>query len=136
MQPLDFTPALPTNLDGLRLSVIPTNVARNSGSAERLGKIFDVAQLDHQPEPPFRPSPVFPPELKKEYPESSVRLEFIITSRGEVVAPTVLSAQHNRFAEAALRAVEKWKFRPGYKTGRPVNTRTQITINFRLTPEH
>ena len=117
--------------DGVKLSV-PTNVARNSGSAERLGKIFDVSQLDRQPEPTVRPSPIFPAELKKEYPESTVTLEFIITSRGDVVAPTVIASEHGRFSEAAIRAVEKWKFRPGSKGGRPVNTRTQIAINFKV----
>jgi len=132
VQPLDLTPAMPTNLDGVKLSVIPTNVARNSGSAERLGKIFDVSQLDRQPEPTVRPSPIFPAELKKEYPESTVTLEFIITSRGDVVAPTVIASEHGRFSEAAIRAVEKWKFRPGSKGGRPVNTRTQIAINFKV----
>jgi protein TonB len=135
VQPLDFTPALPSNLDSVRLSAIPVNVARNSGAAERLGKIFDVAQLDRQPEPTFRPSPVFPPELRKEYAESAVLLEFIITAKGEVVAPRSLASDHRRFEEAAIRAVEKWRFRPGYKGGRPVNTRTQITIQFRVAIE-
>lgn len=132
VQPLDFTPSLPANLDSVRLAAVPVNVARGSGSAERLGKIFDVAQLDRQPEPTFRPSPVFPPELRKDYPESAVLLEFIITSKGEVFAPQALSSANRRFEEAAIRAVERWRFRPGYKSGRPVNTRTRITINFRV----
>lgn len=135
VQELDFTPALPANLDAVRLSAVPVNVARNSGAAERLGKIFDVGQLDRQPEPTFRPSPVFPLELKADYAASTVQLEFIITSKGDVVAPRSLASDHRRFEEAAIRAVEKWKFRPGYKAGRPVNTRTQIAIYFRVTPD-
>ncbi len=136
VQPLDFTPALTANLDAVRLSVIPTNVARNSGAMERLGKIFDVSQLDRQPEAIVQPSPVVPPELMKVYPESTVKLEFIITSRGEVAAPCVITSEHGRFADAAIRAVDKWKFRPGFKAGRPVNTRTQITIHFIVTKEN
>ena len=80
VQPLDFTPALPANLDAVRLTVIPTNVARNSGALERLGKIFDVSQLDRQPEPTFRPSPIFPPELRNEFRTASVMMGFIITN--------------------------------------------------------
>ncbi len=132
VQPLDFTPSVPANLDAVRLTAIPVNAARNSGAAERLGKIFNVAQLDRQPVPTIRPSPIFPAELKKDYPESVVNLEFIITAKGDVVAPSVLSSEHGRFAAEAVRAVEKWKFRPGYKGGRPVNTRTQIAIQFRI----
>lgn len=135
IQPLDFTPAMPANMDAVRLSVIPTNVARNSGAMERLGKIFDVSQLDRQPEPTFRPSPMFPPELRSEFPMATVVMGFIITNKGDVVAPNVISSDHNRFSEAALRAVEKWRFRPGYKGGRAVNTRTQISIYFKVTTE-
>jgi periplasmic protein TonB len=132
VQPLDFTPSLPANLDSVRLAAVPLNVARGSGTAEKLGKIFDVSQLDRRPEPTFRPSPVFPPDLRKDYPEAAVLLEFIITAKGEVIAPVALTSDNGRFEEAAIRAVERWRFRPGYKSGRPVNTRTRITINFRV----
>jgi periplasmic protein TonB len=136
VQPLDFTPALPANLDSVRLAVIPVNPARNNGALEKLGKIFDVSQLDRQPHPLFQPAPVFPPDMKKEFPESVVVVEFIINTKGEVLMPRVLSAQNRRFEEAAAAGVLKWKFRPGYKVGRPVNTRTRITITFRVTSDN
>ena len=31
-----------------------------------------------------------------------------------------------------LKAVEKWKFRPGYKDGKPVTVAATIEVNFRL----
>lgn len=135
VQPLDFTPALRTDIDAVSLSAVPVNIARSNTSMEKLGRIFNVAELDRQPHPTFRPSPVFPPDMKKEFTESSVEVEFIVSSKGEVFAPRILSSQHRRFEDAALRAIEKWKFRPGYKTGRPVNTRTRITIIFKVTPD-
>ncbi len=136
VQPLDFTPALLNNLDSVRLSVVPVNAARNSGSAEKLGRIFSVEQLDRQPEPLFRPSPIYPPELRKDFPEATVVMGFIINTKGEVLAPHVISSPNRRFEEAAIRAIEKWKFRPGYKGGRPVNTRTQIAIYFHVIAEN
>jgi protein TonB len=66
---------------------------------------------------------------------ATVVMGFIITNKGDVVAPNVISSDHNRFSEAAIRAVEKWRFRPGYKGGRAVNTRTQISIYFKVTTE-
>ncbi|HWA27737.1 MAG TPA: TonB family protein [Lacunisphaera sp.] len=132
VQPLDFTPALPANLDAVRLSAVPVNVARSGGGAERLGKIFDVTQLDRQPEPTFQPAPIYPPELKSEYRDTTVVMLFIVTSRGEVVAPSAVSSEHRRFEEAATQAILKWKFRPGYKAGKAVNTRTQISIRFKV----
>ena len=34
--------------------------------------------------------------------------------------------------EKAIEAVEKWKFKPGMKGGKPVNVRATIEVNFRL----
>jgi periplasmic protein TonB len=135
VQPLDFTPALPTNLDSVRLSAVPVNIARGSATGAKLGQIFDVSQLDRQPQAIFQPAPVFPFELRKEYTEATVVLGFIITTKGEVVNPYVISSGVRRFEDAAVEGVVKWKFRPGMKAGRPVNTRTQITIQFRVGDE-
>jgi len=131
VQPLDFTPALNVDPNAVRLSAVPVNIARGSGTGEKLGKIFDVSQLDRQPQAIFQPPPVFPAELRREYPECTLAVGFIINTKGEVVAPYIISAEVRRFEDAALAGVLKWKFKPGYKGGRPVNTRTQIAINFR-----
>jgi protein TonB len=133
VQPLDFTPTFNTNLDSVSLSVVPVNIARNSAAVAKLGKIFDVSQLDRQPEPTFQLSPIFPPELKKEFPEATVKVGFIINTKGEVLSPYAISSDNRRFEEAALRAIVKWKFRPGFKGGRAVNTRTEISFYFRVT---
>jgi protein TonB len=34
--------------------------------------------------------------------------------------------------EKAVEAVKKWKFRPGFKDGKPVTTEAQIEVNFHL----
>ena len=34
--------------------------------------------------------------------------------------------------EKAIEAVKKWKFRPGYKDGKPVTVAATIEVNFRL----
>jgi periplasmic protein TonB len=133
VQPLDFTPALTVDPNSMRMTAIPVNIARGSSQVEKLGKIFDVSQLDRQPQALFQPAPNFPMELKSEFPETSVTLEFIINTRGEVLMPRAIASRHRRFEEAAITGVLKWKFKPGYKGGRPVNTRTQITITFRVT---
>lgn len=133
VQPLDFTPALTVDPNSIRMSAIPVNIARGSGQVAKLGKIFDISQLDRQPQALFQPAPNFPMELKNDYLESFVTLEFIINTKGEVLAPRAIASQHRRFEEAAIIGVLKWKFKPGYKGGRPVNTRTQITIMFKVT---
>jgi len=131
VQPLDFTPAVEVDPNALRMSAIPVNIARGGGG-EKLGKIFDVSQLDRQPQAVFQPAPVFPGELKGSHPESSVTMEFIITAKGDVLMPRAIKSEHRRFEEAAINAMLRWKFKPGSRGGRPVNTRTQITITFRV----
>lgn len=133
VQPLDFTPQLNMDPDAMRMSAIPVNIARGSAQAEKIGQIFDISQLDRQPQAIFQPAPTFPMDLKNEFPESSVTLEFIISTKGEVLMPRAISSRHRRFEEAAINGVLKWKFKPGQRGGRPVNTRTQITIMFRVT---
>lgn len=132
VQPLDFTPALNVDPNSMRLNAIPVNIARGSGQVEKLGKIFDISQLDRQPQALFQPAPNFPMELKHDYPESSVTLEFIINTKGDVLMPRALASEHRRFEEAAIAGILKWRFKPGARGGRPVNTRTQITIKFRV----
>ena len=34
--------------------------------------------------------------------------------------------------EKAIEAVEKWKFRPGYKDGKAVTVAATVEVNFRL----
>lgn len=135
VQPLDFTPALSLDPNAVRMSAIPVNIARGSGQMEKLGKIFDVSQLDRQPQAIFQPAPPFPPDMRSTYTEADVTLEFIISTKGEVLMPRAITSPHRRLEEAAIGGVLKWKFKPGQKGGRPVNTRTQITIKFRVTAD-
>lgn len=133
VQPLDFTPAINVDPNAVRMSAIPVNIARGSGQMEKLGKIFDVSQLDRQPQALFQPAPQFPAELRSTYVEADVTLEFIINTKGEVLMPRSIASPARRFEEAAINGILKWKFKPGQRGGRPVNTRTQITIKFRVT---
>lgn len=136
VQPLDFTPTLNVDPNSVRMSAIPVNIARGSGGAEKLGKIFDVSQLDRQPQAVFQPAPIFPAELRSTFSEADVTMEFIINTKGEVLLPHAVNTPNRRFEEAAITGMLKWKFKPGYKAGRPVNTRTLITIKFRVVADN
>lgn len=135
VQPLDFRPKIDTDLSTAGLKSIPVNIARAGAGGAKLGKVFEIGDLDREPKPIVQPPPRFPRELVKIYDSSVVQLEFIITSKGEVVNPSAISSADRRFEDAAIEGVQKWKFRPGLKGGRPVNTRVRIAINFRVTKE-
>lgn len=130
-QKVDYRPPVEADLSGPKLKTVPLKIARGAG-AEKLGKVFDLSQLDRAPEPIVQPPPVFPSNLKREYSEATVTIGFIVNAKGEVVAPYVVASTYFGFEEPALKGLEKWKFRPGVKNGRKVNTRMQIDIKFRI----
>jgi len=134
VQSLEAPPPAQTDLNAEKLVIIPVRISRSGGVAmDKLGKIFDLSQLDRVPEPLVQIPPVFPPNLKKEYSEATVEVGFVVNSNGEVVAPyLVRSGEHYGFDQAALAGVAKWKFRAGLKGGRKVNALMQVTILFRL----
>jgi protein TonB len=71
--------------------------------------------------------------MKREAQSATVRVEFVVDSTGRVVAPYVVASTHFGFNDAAVAGVAKWKFRPGIRGGKRVNTRMQVPILFRIT---
>ena len=133
VQPLDFRAQPTPDMKGAAsLTTIPVNISRGR-VGEKLGQIFDISQLDRVPEPVVQPPPVYPFELRRDVETGRVVVGFIVDSKGDVVAPYVVESSHRGFEVAAITGVAKWKFRPGIKGGKRVNTRMQVPIIFRLT---
>ncbi|MBI5772100.1 MAG: TonB family protein [Verrucomicrobia bacterium] len=133
VQTIDFQSLIPPpDYSQAKVFTIPGNFARGTG---RIGEglvIFNIADLDRPPTPIVQPSPVFPPQLKREVERAVVKVEFIVDTEGKVLNPVVIESTHPGFDEAAALGVSKWKFRAGWKNGRKVNTRMQVPIIFKL----
>lgn len=129
VQPLQYTPDVSSNLSNAKVTQIPVNIGRGRGLAN-MGTIFEISQLDRVPSPIMQPAPVFPYALRQTVSEARVVVEFIVDSNGEVVGPSVISSTHPGFNDAAVAGVAKWKFRPGMKAGKRVNTRVRAPVNF------
>lgn len=97
--------------------------------------LFDVANLDQVPVPTARIAPNYPFEMRRAGISGTVTLEFIVSSSGDVVAVQVTKSSQREFEQPAMAAVSKWKFKPGKKGGRAVNTRCSIDIPFTLNEE-
>jgi protein TonB len=134
VQPLQHTPDLSASLANAKVAQIPVNIGRGRNLAG-MGQIFEISQLDRAPSPLMQPAPVFPYSLKSTVSEARVVVEFIVDSNGEVVAPSVVNSTHDGFNENALIGVSKWKFKPGMKAGKRVNTRVRAPINFFVTDD-
>ena len=111
---------------------IPVNIQRGRPDTSRIKDLFNIADLDRIPEPIVQTPPQFPYSLKEEAPVARVRLGFIVSSKGDVIMPYVISSTHRGFERPALEAVLKWKFKPGMRAGRKVNTRVEQPIDFKV----
>jgi protein TonB len=65
--------------------------------------------------------------------EGEVLVEFIVDTNGNVRNPFVVRSTQREFEAAAIQAISKWKFRPGRRGGRDVNTgRVQQPFSFKI----
>jgi periplasmic protein TonB len=114
-----------------------SNIPLVRGTGRALGKdmkdLFDVASLDQIPSPRATVQPSYPFEQKRMGVSGTVIVEFIVDTRGDVVAAEVISSTDRGFEAPTLTAVRKWRFSPGRKNGRVVNTRVRQLVTFSLT---
>ena len=105
------------------------------GMGKGMKDLFDLANLDQIPSPRFQAKPVYPFEMRRAGITGDVLVGFIVDSNGDVREAYAIKSTQREFEAAAIQAVSKWKFRPGKKGGRAVNTRMQVPIVFSITEE-
>ena len=78
-------------------------------------------------------APEYPREAFIKHQEGWVEVEFTVTAEGGVTNASVVSAQPSRvFNDAALRAVQRWTFKPKLDNGKAVEERMKRRIEFKL----
>ncbi len=106
------------------------------GGLGSLGDIFDISKLDKKPEPKYQGKPVYPFEMRRAGIAGDVLVDFIVNAAGDVVNAYAAKSSQREFEASAVQAVSKWKFRPGQKGGKAVNTHMQVPIVFTLNDEN
>jgi protein TonB len=134
IQPLDLTIPLKSDSMAGRLVSIPVNIQHGRPDASGMKDLFNISELDRKPEPIVQIQPNYPFEMKREGIEARVRVGFIVDSHGDVILPYIVSSTHTGFERSAIEAVAKWRFRPGMKNGRKVNTRVEQPMDFKVEP--
>lgn len=99
-------------------------------SVSAMKEVFDLANLDQAPVARFQAKPVYPFELKRARVSGEVMVAFIVNSDGDVVEAYAAKSDVREFEAPAVAAVSKWKFKPGRKGNRAVNTKMQVPIGF------
>ncbi|MDR1816738.1 MAG: TonB family protein [Puniceicoccales bacterium] len=105
----------------------------NAAGGKNIAAMFDLSALDQKPTPRFKVPPVYPYEMRRARISGTVVVGFIVDSDGNVQNPYIISSTNPAFEAESLRAIAKWRFKPGRKNGRDVNTRNvQQPFNFSL----
>lgn len=112
------------------VSIPVTKPGTNFGKGMK--DLFDIANLDQVPVPRVQMKPNYPYEMSRNGITGHAVVAFIVTSMGDVVDAYAVSSSHREFEQPAVEAVMRWKFRPGKKGGRAVNTKVHQKIVFSL----
>jgi TonB family protein len=96
------------------------------------GGVFRVGGGVTAPVPLYRPEPEYSEEARKAKYQGTVVLYVEVDATGKPRNLKVVRSLGLGLDEKALEAVEKWKFRPGYKDGKPVTVAATVEVNFRL----
>ncbi len=96
------------------------------------GGVFRVGGGVTSPVPVYKIEPEYSEEARKAKYQGTVVLSVIIDPTGKPTNLKVLRPLGLGLDEKAIEAVQKWRFRPGTKEGKPVAVYATIEVNFRL----
>lgn len=94
--------------------------------------IINSRYLDNSPRTRLQVPPTYPAEARNAGITGAVTVEFVVDEQGRVQLARVVESTDARFEAATLRAVQKWRFEPGKKNGRPVRFRMVAPVVFNL----
>jgi protein TonB len=94
---------------------------------------YGIGEVDQVPIATFQIPPDYPYHAKRQGTEGVVSIRFLVTREGTVSSFSVIKATpEGIFDEAARRSVLRWKFKPGVKDGKAVDTWVEMDIEFDL----
>ena len=119
-------------LDTARAQLAAAQATVNEAARREAAAVFDGSKLDRQPRVTAQARPAYPAELRESGVAGEVVVDFVVGSDGTVKNAFAAKSSQREFEAAAVAAVSQWKFDPGRKGGRLVNTHLQVPIVFAL----
>ena len=107
---------------------IPVAVPKIAAQKVRISSGVAQGLLIHQV------TPQYPAQARQAHIQGTVILQAVIGKDGTVQSLHVLSG-HPMLTQAAMDAVRRWRYKPYYLNGEPVEADTQINVNFTLSGE-
>jgi periplasmic protein TonB len=104
-----------------------------SGSGGGIGDgIYKAGNGVSKPELIRKVEPEYSEEARKAKFQGVVVLYIVVDPNGNAINPRVMKSLGLGLDEKALEAVKQWKFKPGYKDGKPVAVAATVEVSFRL----
>ena len=107
--------------------VVPDTVETASQSAPIL---YRVGGGVSEPKILESVQPRFPPEARGPGAGGTVEMEAVVRQDGSVEVQSIISSESSAFAEAAVAAIEQWRFSPGMRDGEPVDVVMDVVVTF------
>jgi TonB family protein len=79
-----------------------------------------------------KPAARYPSSMLRAEREGVARLLVLLGLDGSVLEAGVLKSSHPDFGQAALAAVQKWRWAPYESDGKPACVRTEVEVRFKL----
>jgi len=96
------------------------------------GGVYRVGNGTTAPVVLYKKEPEYSEEARKAKYQGTVVLYIEVDPSGRAINPRVVRSLGLGLDEKALEAVRQWKFKPGYRNGKPVTVAATIEVNFRL----
>jgi TonB family protein len=96
------------------------------------GGVYRIGGGVSAPVPIFKPEPEYSEEARKAKYQGAVLLAIVILADGSTSNIRVIRPLGLGLDEKAIEAVQKWRFRPSLKDGKPVAVSANVEVNFRL----
>ena len=94
---------------------------------------FNLDEIDEAPVVINQLAPRYPYHAKREKIEGVVIIRFLVTRKGCVEDISIMKSDpKDIFDDATRQSVSRWKFKPGIKDGKAVETWVEIEIEFEL----
>jgi TonB family protein len=90
----------------------------------------EIPPLQQMPVPRFRAVAKYPAAMKAAGIQGRVVLDVIIDEKGDVFDAVVVASSDQKFDDAAVEAVRRWKFRPARRFSTDVRSRMQVPMDF------
>jgi len=105
----------------------------SAGDGVSTDKVYEAGMVDEQPVVVKKIEPFYPEFVKDQNIAGIVRAQVTIDEKGNVMEVKILSSPHELLTNEVMKAVSRWKYKPGRFKGIAVKVRNRpIEIEFKL----